>query len=56
MTNMSKVGRNRKGLRWGGPKRETPWKPIQATHVVRYGIVKDKYGREDYKPFIVDKK
>lgn len=51
---MSKLGRNRKGRGHGA--KPTGWKPAVATHVVRYGIVKDKYGRDDYKPMIMPKK
>ncbi len=54
---MSKVGRNRKGLRWGAPNnRKTPWKPIQATHEERFQIIKKPDGTVDYKSIILPKR
>lgn len=53
---MSKIGRNRKGR--GYQAKRTGWKPIEATHEVRFQIVRKKRGLTeyvDYKPIVVQK-
>lgn len=57
---MGKTGRDRKGLAWKTTTdRKFPWKPIEATHEVRFEVKhsKSKAGVEyvKYKPIIMKK-
>jgi len=58
---MSKQGRNRKGLGYQSKsQRKIPWHPIEASHEVRYQIIKRKSNAgveyTTYKPVILPKR